>query len=303
MLIAQILVCSVFAILVAGAVAEFWTHRTGQVHDVTPPSHATSTITSIRPVPTSTTSPSLLLNSTMAQLLGRRLGVVEVAVQDVTSGRIWTFGPETPQDEASVMKVNILVALLANAEHSNASLSASQSQLAEEMIEQSDNNAATDLWNAVGASNGIAVFDRSIGLRNTIPSTCIVCAGFPWPGWGLSTTTPLDQLTLLRDVLVNAIVLTPSDRAFALKLMDDVIPSERWGVTGGVPDNASVALKNGWLPLNASDSDWQINSIGWVQGEGRNYIVALLSTGNPSENYGIQTLNEVSALLWRYVTS
>jgi len=239
----------------------------------------------------------------MAQLLGRRLGVVEVAVQDVTSGRIWTFGPETPQDEASVMKVNILVALLANAEHSNASLSASQSQLAEEMIEQSDNNAATDLWNAVGASNGIAVFDRSIGLRNTIPSTCIVCAGFPWPGWGLSTTTPLDQLTLLRDVLVNAIVLTPSDRAFALKLMDDVIPSERWGVTGGVPDNASVALKNGWLPLNASDSDWQINSIGWVQGEGRNYIVALLSTGNPSENYGIQTLNEVSALLWRYVTS
>ena len=85
--------------------------------------------------------------------------------------------------------------------------------------------------------------------------------------------------------------------------MQSVVPDERWGVSGGVPSNASVALKNGWLPLNSADTDWQINSIGWVRGDGRDYLVALMSTGNPSEQYGIETLDSVSSLIWRYSNS
>ena len=59
-----------------------------------------------------------------------------------------------------------------------------------------------------------------------------------------------------------------------------------------------VALKNGWLPLGAGNSDWQINSVGWVSGDGRNYLMAVLSTGNPSEQYGIDTLNHLGAMVW-----
>jgi hypothetical protein len=60
----------------------------------------------------------------------------------------------------------------------------------------------------------------------------------------------------------------------------------------------TVALKNGWLPLNDANTDWQINSVGWVSGGGRDYLLAVLSTGNPTEQYGIDTINGLSSLVW-----
>jgi len=60
----------------------------------------------------------------------------------------------------------------------------------------------------------------------------------------------------------------------------------------------TVALKNGWLPLNDANTDWQVNSVGWVHGGGRNYLIAVLSTGNPTENYGIDTINGLSSRVW-----
>ena len=167
------------------------------------------------------------------------------------------------------------------------------------MIENSDNDSATDLWGAAGSAPGIASFNSSAGLTDTTPSTCVQCPGFPWPGWGLTTTDPMDQITLLRTIVQRNSLLTTSERNYALELMEDVTPSERWGVTGGVPPQATVALKNGWLPLNASDTDWQINSIGWVSGLGRNYLLAVLTTGIPSEQYGIDTIGQISSFVWQ----
>ena len=80
--------------------------------------------------------------------------------------------------------------------------------------------------------------------------------------------------------------------------MENVTTSEHGASAAGVPSGVTVALKNGWLPLNASDTDWQINSIGWVSGDGRNYLLAVLTTGNPSEQYGIDTIDELSGLVW-----
>jgi hypothetical protein len=60
----------------------------------------------------------------------------------------------------------------------------------------------------------------------------------------------------------------------------------------------TVALKNGWLPLDAASTDWQVNSVGWVSGDGRDYLIAVLTTGNPTEQYGIDTINALSSLIW-----
>jgi hypothetical protein len=65
----------------------------------------------------------------------------------------------------------------------------------------------------------------------------------------------------------------------------------------------TVALKDGWLPLappagSGANTDWQINSVGWVSGGGRDYLLAMLSTGNPSERYGVATLNQIGAQVW-----
>jgi hypothetical protein len=81
--------------------------------------------------------------------------------------------------------------------------------------------------------------------------------------------------------------------------MRNVTESQRWGVTAGVPAQLPVALKNGWLPLTSSDTDWQIHSIGWISGDGRNYLIAALTTGNPTEQYGIDTVGGLAAIVWR----
>jgi beta-lactamase class A len=231
------------------------------------------------------------------------MGTVEIAVENIATATSWSYGPTNPQYEASVVKVNILAALLATSSNLSNSLTRTERSLAPQMIEESDNQAATALWNAAGANIGIGAFDKKIGLTSTIPSPCVVCKGFPWPGWGLTTTTPQDQVKLMSSIFISTSFLNEVDRAYELKLMMSVVPDERWGVSSGVPISASVALKNGWLPLNDTDTDWQINSIGWIRGDGRNYLVALLSTGNPSEEYGIQTLDSVSTLIWKYAVS
>ena len=292
-------IVSAIAVLLACVfVTAFWTHRYGQTSSKASGSTLASTTSTSSTVPTSITSQRSQLDNAVSSFLEQRRGTVEIAVQNVISGATWTFGPQNPQDEASVVKVNILATLLATSASTGEPLSVFDRSLAQEMIEQSDNKSATALWDAAGGSVGIGSFDNKIGLSHTTLSPCVVCSSFPWPGWGLSTTTPLDQIALLKDVFIDGAILPPSDREYELKLMESVTPSDRWGVSGGVSVNASVALKNGWLPLDNKDTDWQINSIGWVHGDGRDYLVALLSTGNPSKEYGIQTLDTISTMVW-----
>jgi hypothetical protein len=264
---------------------------------------STTVATTTSPTSVSTTEPAIHTSQmvkVITALLGTRSGHIEVAVDEVDQHVTMTAGRQLPQAEASVVKVDILAALLATSSRTKTALSVTDQNLAESMIEESNNDSATSLWDAAGGTSGIAKFDSSLGLRHTTPSACVVCAGFPWPGWGLSTTTPLDEISLLRAIFLSDADLNAVNRVAMLHLMESVISTERWGVSTGVVGGATVALKNGWLPLNASSTDWQINSVGWVHGDGRNYLIALFSTGNPNEAYGIQSLNEISQVVWSY---
>ena len=231
------------------------------------------------------------------QYVSGRTGTITAAAYDIDTSQSWDLGGNKPQDEASVVKVDILETLLAQS--GGQGLSTGDQGVAQDMIENSDNDSATDLWNAAGSAAGIASFNSSAGLTDTTPSPCVQCTGFPWPGWGLTKTVPTDQITLLRKIVQPNSLSTTSERNYALELIENVTSSERWGVTGGVPPQATVALKNGWLPLDASDTDWQINSIGWVSGLGRNYLLVVLTAGDPSEQYGIETIDQISSLVWQ----
>ena len=235
-------------------------------------------------------------SSAVDQYLEGRSGTVLAAVYDVRTGQSWRLGDGPAQDEASVVKLDILETLLSVSDGSG--LSADNQGLAQQMIEDSDNDAATSLWYAAGGTAGLAAYDDQAGLTRTIPSACVVCAGFPWPGWGLTTTVPYDQITLLKQLIKPGPLLTSGERQYALSLLENVTPGQAWGVSGGVPAGVTVALKNGWLPLNDHNTDWQINSEGWVSGDGRDYLISVLTTGNPSEQYGIDTISELSTLIW-----
>ena len=177
-------------------------------------------------------------------------------------------------------------------------LPASDQALARQMIEGSDNDAATSLWDLAGGAGGIRSYNARVGLTHTTPSPCVRCTGFPWPGWGLTSTLPTDQIALLRGLVQPSAALSSSAQRYALSLMEHVTRAQRWGVSGGVPAQATVALKNGWLPLNPFGTDWQINSVGWISGSGRNYLIAVLSTGNPDEQYGIDTISRLGGIVW-----
>jgi beta-lactamase class A len=229
--------------------------------------------------------------------LAGRSGVVAAAVYDLSTRQFWAIGPGTPQAEASVVKVDILETLLT--QQGSSGLSGTDQAMAQGMIEDSDNDSATDLWDAVGGASGIRTFNAQAGLADTTPSPCVECAGFAWPGWGLTTTTPADQIALLRQIAVPGGLLSTAERGYVAQLMENITPSQRWGVCAGIPPQVTVALKNGWLPLDDARTDWQVNSVGWVSGLGRDYLIAVLSTGNPAEQYGIDTIDQLSGAVWR----
>jgi hypothetical protein len=238
------------------------------------------------------------LSSAAAAYLAGRRGTVLAAVYDIRTGQTWEIGTGPAQPEASIVKLDILETMLARPQ--GAALSPADQALARSMIEDSDNDAATSLWNEDGGAAGLTYYDDRAGLTQTIPSACVTCAGFSFPGWGLSTTVPQDQLTLLKQLVVPGPqpLLSSAARSYALSLMEHVTATQRWGISGGVPAGVKVALKDGWLPLNAAATNWQVNSVGWVSGGGRDYLIAVLCTGSPTEKYGIDTISGLSSLVW-----
>ena len=156
------------------------------------------------------------------------------------------------------------------------------------MIEESDNDDAQDLWDSEGGASAVGAFDTAAGLTQTDPDA----AGY----WGLSTTTAADQVQLLRTVAYPNAILTPASQAYELNLMEHVDPGQTWGVSAGVVAGSTVALKNGWLPLDSGG--WQVNSIGYVDGDGRDYVIAVLTTDD-TEADGINFIQGLSGLIWQ----
>ncbi len=212
---------------------------------------------------------------------------VTAAVYDDVTGRTSMYRPGIAEDTASIMKVDILATLLAQDQAHGQSLTATQQAVAQSMIEESDNDDAQDLWDSEGGAKAVQTFDTSAGLTQTTPDA----AGY----WGLSTTTAADQVQLLRTVAYANDVLTPASQSYELGLMSHVDSDEAWGVSAGPGADAAVALKNGWLPLDSGG--WQVNSIGYVDGDGRDYVIAVLTEG-PTEADGIAAIEGLSGLIW-----
>lgn len=84
-------------------------------------------------------------------------------------------------------------------------------------------------------------------------------------------------------------------RAYATNLMTHVTGFEDWGVSSHAPSGSTVALKNGWLPVPGIG--WEINSVGWVQKTNGDIAIAVLSNHNPSEAYGIQSVQHLVGLV------
>jgi beta-lactamase class A len=189
-------------------------------------------------------------------------------------------------DAASTIKATIISALLFK-EGGPSHLTKAQRSLAWLMITQSNNDAATDLWNDVGMTDMQRFLDRAHMTHTELNEA-----------WGLTEETPQDELTLLQLIANAGKVLSTASRRYVLWLMDNVIASERWGVPFDAPSSLTVAVKNGWLPYPTGD-DWHINSLGVFRGHRVLYEIAMLTSGNSSEGYGIGTIEAAAGVINR----
>jgi beta-lactamase class A len=235
-----------------------------------------------------------LTTNEMRAYLSGRSGVVTAAVEDLRTRQTWTYHPGDREQTGSIIKVDILETLLRQVELSHTSLDSDEVALVQGMIEDSDNDDAQDLWSLVGESSGIDAYDAKAGLTQTVPNT----EGY----WGETTTSAMDQIRLLRELVMKHSLLNAAFKHYELGLMEHVEADQAWGVSAGVPSAANIALKNGWLPLT-TDTNWEINSIGRVKGEGRRYLIAILTAHDPSESYGITTTDRMSSIVWSDLAS
>ncbi|MFD6288076.1 hypothetical protein [Streptomyces sp. NPDC060205] len=202
---------------------------------------------------------------------------LSVAVLDTESGRSAVHG-DAAFDTASIVKADILAALLLRAQDAGRELTAQEKTYASAMIRDSDNASATALWQAIGRARGLAAANARLGLDDT--------EGGDGELWGLTQTTAADQLTLLGQIFgdADASELDEGSRSCLQGLMGDIAVGQDWGVSAAGP--TGFALKNGWLPRTATGL-WDINSIGRVEVDGRAYLVAVLSDGNSTKAEGI----------------
>jgi hypothetical protein len=214
---------------------------------------------------------------------------VGLAASDPALGLTCSFRPRAHFYSASVIKATILGALLLK-RGGPGRMSQWERNEAFLMITQSDNNAATALWNDVGF-NSMQTFLNRAGMRQTRLAFA----------WGLTLITPHDELLLLQLLSVPGTVLNGRARNYELSLMAQVIPSQRWGVSAGAPSNVTVHIKNGWLPYPGAG--WNINSIGVFTGTGILYQLVILNApvGSSSEGYGIETIEEAAGIFNRNV--
>ncbi len=200
--------------------------------------------------------------------------VIDLATDEVDKGGL----ADTQIRSASVIKVPIAMALMAMVNGQGRALTSGEQSALRLMITQSDNNAATQLWNEVGGNNVIGLM-RAWGATETSPD--------PGGAWGFTETTSRDLAVVLARLAQG--VLGPSATNEIISLMQQVIPSQAWGIGAAIP---GAAIKNGWYP---DPGDWRVNCLG-IAG-GRRYALAIM-TEYPiglGQGYGEATCQQIAA--------
>ena len=75
-----------------------------------------------------------------------------------------------------------------------------------------------------------------------------------------------------------------------------MIEDQRWGVADVVPKGWDVHFKGGWYP--AADG-WRVNQAATLRRHDRAFAVAVLSSGNPSFEYGRASIEGVARRLMK----
>ncbi|WP_329485453.1 class A beta-lactamase-related serine hydrolase [Kitasatospora sp. NBC_01246] len=230
--------------------------------------------------------PAEELTRAITRVVSERHSTVAVAVEDPGTGLSCAVRARERFDSASVIKVTIMGAVLRRAQDEGRALTPFEEDNLRPMIVQSDNDAATALWRDLGRAR-LAEFLRLSGMADTVLAD--------GDRWGRTQITAGDEMKQLAVFAAPGPVLTPEHRAFGLDLMNQVEEDQAWGAPLGAPDGTTVHVKNGWAPRERHA--WHVHSLGIFTDPGEPYRIAILTRDNPSEEYGIDTVQAVAQVV------
>jgi beta-lactamase class A len=201
-----------------------------------------------------------------------RPGTIAFAVR--TEDQLWGRSVDRQFPSASVLKAMLLVAYL---RHVGARpLRHSERALLTPMIRRSDNAAATQIRNRIGDA-ALVRLARRAGMTRFRPGGAI---------WGNSLITARDQTRFFQAIDT---ILPARHRAYAMRLLRTVVPSQRWGIGRLELRGWTVYFKGGW-GSGTGRVDNQVALL--VRGDVR-LSVAVLTVADGSHAAGKATLEGI----------
>jgi hypothetical protein len=232
-------------------------------------------------------APAAEVTARLRRLLARRPATeVSIAALDLTDASRYQYPTDRVIRTASVVKLDILEALLLQHQHSGQPLDDLETAKATAMIEHSDNDATDALWDTIGGAHGLRAANRQLGAKRTTPDADRY--------WALATSNASDQLTLLRN-LVDDHPLHAESRTFARGILEKVNPTQAWGVSTAADPGTAPALNNGSLNADDDNGRWAVGSVGMITVRGHQVLLAVLTQHNPSEQEGINLVQDLAA--------
>lgn len=248
-----------------------------------------------QPIPSATPRPSAgagtvplaELSADAARFARLRPPVVGVAVVVPARGVVYAENADEQVPTASVVKVLVMLVALEQARQDHRPLTDDELALLWPMITESDNDATSELWERIGRGQAVSAYLSSIGVGGFTPDL--------GRSWGVSFVSAR-AMALVLGKLVAGTILDDRSRELALRMMEAVIPAQRWGVSAGLDtESERLAIKNGWYP---GDEGWRVNSVGIVRPRsGDAYSIAIVTGARPSWDEGIETIEGVARIV------
>jgi hypothetical protein len=210
----------------------------------------------------------------------KRAGTISFAVVD-ERGELRGDHVNRVHNSASVVKVMFMVALLREPDVRRDELTRSEKRLMGPMIKRSDNQTATAIYNRVG-EGALYELARDANMHNFTTQ----------PLWGLTTITPAGQARFMYRL---ERYIPKRHRGYALNLLTEIVPSQRWGIPPEAPGGWKLHFKGGW----SGRPNWRINQVMLLRKPPRRLSVAILTRDQPSKNYGEHSIRGVAKRLLR----
>ncbi len=221
------------------------------------------------------------LSPSLASYLSSQGDNVGAVVYDITHNTMYTYQPANTFIMASSAKVPLMVSYLTMIESQGRGPNSYELSELTAMIEHSDNNAAQVIYDTIGYGAGETSYMQSWGINDYSPNA---------DGWGWAQWSPADMAHVLT-LLHSGQVLNSADRALAFHLMESIESDQRFGVGDTAPANATVAMKDGWVP--GPDGAWAVNTSGIVTVGSLTYIITVYTGEQGSYSSGVAIVNHV----------